>query len=416
MATTEIQKIAVPLIAPVKQLGKDLGKASKLTDDWGARTRQSIDSTAKAFGGVGLASAATLTAVFASTSSTADQLGKLSDKLGELPSKLQAVQRAGELTGVGVETTNMALQRMVRRVAEAANGTGEAVGALSELNINAKELAQLSPAEQFKAISDSFGDVATQGDRVRLAMKLFDSEGVSLVNTLALGSDGLREIEDEMSKYGEALTRVDIAKIEAANDEFTKTKGLISAFGTQFTAELAPVVGAITAKFRESAEEAGGFGEVGKRAATDVADAFAFAADVINGLQVVFLGLKAGALQAIGGITSGIALLDIGITKLIDSIPGLQATTSDTIQGVAESIAGQATNAAENFQNALLAPPPSEKIKSTVREIMDQAQAEAEVIAQEREGNIGSSLTDVLLPATAANDETPILKSIWCIQ
>lgn len=403
MPITELQKLSVPLVAPVNQFGKDLQSANKLTDQWGARTRSTINSTAKAFTGIGVGAVAGLAAIFGATSRTADELGKLSDKLGEVPQKLSALQRAGELTGVGVETTNMALQRMVRRVAEAGQGTGEAVGALEELNLSAKALAQLSPAEQFKAIADAMGGVTNQGDRVRLAMKLFDSEGVSLVNTLALGSEGLREIEEEMSKYGESLSRIDIAKIEAANDEFTKAKGLVSAFGTQFTAEFAPIVGHVVEQLREAAQEAGGFGEVGKQAAIKLTDAFAFAADAVNGLKVVFLGVKTIALSALAGPIALVGELEKAVTSLLSKIPGIEV--DGVIDDFATDLVAKAVNAQEEFQAALLAPPPSEKIKATVRTILDEATAEAEAVAAEKQSNIGASITDIILPASAANDE-----------
>ena len=47
--------------------------------------------------------------------------------------------------------------------------------------------------------------VDTQSDRVRLAFKLFDSEGVSLVNTLALGEEGLRNAAAEAEAFGRSV-------------------------------------------------------------------------------------------------------------------------------------------------------------------------------------------------------------------
>ena len=115
-----------------------------------------------------------------------DALAKTSQKIGTTTEALSKMRYAADLTGVATATMDMALQRFVRRTAEAARGTGEAKGALRELNLDAAELLQMPLDEQLIALSDAFASVKTDADKVRLAMKLFDSEGVALVNTLGV--------------------------------------------------------------------------------------------------------------------------------------------------------------------------------------------------------------------------------------
>lgn len=68
----------------------------------------------------------------------ADQLGKTADKLGVNVELLQQLRFAAEQTGVETRTLDMGLQRFIRRVSEAANGTGEAKAALEQLGISFK--------------------------------------------------------------------------------------------------------------------------------------------------------------------------------------------------------------------------------------------------------------------------------------
>ncbi len=149
-----------------------------------------------------------------------DSTAKVSDKLGISTEALAAMHLQAERSGVATNTMNMALQRMVRRLSEAAQGTGEAQGALKELNLGAVELAKLSPDKQFAAIAEKMKDVNNQGDKVRLAFKLFDSEGVSLINTLNGGAAAAKDAQDFVAKYGVAISRLDAAKIEAVNDKW----------------------------------------------------------------------------------------------------------------------------------------------------------------------------------------------------
>ena len=76
----------------------------------------------------------------------------------------------------------MALQRFVRRVAEAANGTGEAKDALAQMGIALRDQSgNLRRSEDLLAdVADAFARIEDPAERVRLAFKLFDSEGVAL--------------------------------------------------------------------------------------------------------------------------------------------------------------------------------------------------------------------------------------------
>ncbi|KKL51965.1 hypothetical protein LCGC14_2290260, partial [marine sediment metagenome] len=83
-----------------------------------------------------------------------DATTKMADRLGLATDKLLELQFAAKLTaGVNDATFTMALQRMTRRLAEAAQGTGEAVKAIAELGLTAEDLAKLAPDEQFKLIA-----------------------------------------------------------------------------------------------------------------------------------------------------------------------------------------------------------------------------------------------------------------------
>jgi hypothetical protein len=168
-----------------------------------------------------------------------DSLAKTSDKLGIATEQLAGLRHAAELTGVSAQTFDMALQRMTRRVAEAGMGTGESVKALKELGVSARHLAQLAPDEQFKAIAEAMRQVKTQGDRVRLAFKLFDSEGVAVVNTLKLGREGLNQAVAEVKRLGNAFSRVDAAKIEDANDAITRMRAAFQGLTGELAINLA---------------------------------------------------------------------------------------------------------------------------------------------------------------------------------
>ena len=143
-----------------------------------------------------------------------DELAKSSRKLGIAPEALKALQFGAEASGVAVSTLNMALQRFTRRLSEAANGTGEAKAALIELNVDAEELVKLPLDVALGHIADSMADLSRESDQVRLAMKLFDSEGVALVNMLRDGSAGIKAFHAEAEKMGILFSAEDLKRAE----------------------------------------------------------------------------------------------------------------------------------------------------------------------------------------------------------
>jgi hypothetical protein len=199
---------------------------------------------------------------------TTDALGKVASKIGISTEALGGLRYAAEQTGVATDTLDMALQRMVRRISEASIGTGEAVKALKELNIDAKKLSKLSTDEQFNAIADAMAGVTNQSDKVRLAMRLFDSEGVALVNTLKGGSDVLNAYQKRAKELGMTLNGDLVKGVEQANDAISTFQGFLGGMFHRTVAELAPLIKGITqdmmAWVELKVQDGGGAGKVAR--------------------------------------------------------------------------------------------------------------------------------------------------------
>jgi hypothetical protein len=215
-------------------------RANKTVRDFGKTIRRNARRLAK-WGAVMAGVAAGAMVMLARSSlRTGDELAKTSQKLGVATEQLASLQFAAARTGVEVRTFNMGLQRMVRRIAEAAAGTGEAQEAIRQLGLDAAKLAKLSPDEAFRALAAAMGQVESQGERVRLSFKLFDSEGVALVNTLALGAAGLAKMEKAAKRIGVMFSGAELKKLEDFNDSAKDLKDAFTALGTAIMIKLAP--------------------------------------------------------------------------------------------------------------------------------------------------------------------------------
>lgn len=383
----QLEKLVIALEAKTFRYEGQLKRAQKQSRKWSNDTQLDLNRAARGFAVMATSAAAALIAIYATASKSADQLGKMADKIGESPEKLKSLQHAADLTGVSVETTNMALQRMVRRTSEAARGTGEAVKALKELGLDAKQLAQLSPADQFAKVSEAMKGVKSQGDRVRLAMKLFDSEGVSLVNTMALGEQGLKDAGSELEALGVLLSRVDIAQIEAANDEFSRVKTFISGMGQQLAVEFAPVVQALSNEFLNVAKEAGGAGEVSSVLFDYIAIGAGSVANLIRYLELGFKTLQL-TLQGVGVTAiSSFGVIVRGYTELANLLPGVDVDYDSTFLGQMEELSKEGLKRTQKELNELaLKEMPSADIAQWVLDV----QSKAREAAQKLHGTGGS--------------------------
>ncbi len=299
-----------------KGLGHDLDKVK------GA----AIGLSGKLLGMVGVgAGLAGITAGIASASDRIDGIAKTSDKLGIATDKLVGIHHAAQLTGNSITQTNTALQRMVRRVAEAAQGTGTAKNALKELGISAQEMNRLAPDQQFERLAGAMGKVGTKADRVRLAMGLFDTDGVGLVNTLALGVDGLRDTATEAEKLGISLSRVDAAKVEMANDAMFRLKQIATGVFNQLSIQVAPIIVTVAEELTGAATAGDGLGATMGNMASYGAKAVGFLANAWQGLKIIFKATQLGLTKGLGWVLEKVNNV-IAVTKWLATITGRVGT------------------------------------------------------------------------------------------
>lgn len=173
------------------------------------------------------------------------QLTDTADKLGLNVEYLQELRYAGNQANISTQTVDMAMQRFTRRLAEAARGTGEARDALREMGVSLRGSdGQLRSTQDILAdVSDALANTTDESERVRLAFRLFDSEGVSFINVLRGGSEALREQRSEARSLGGVLTELESRTLKRTDDEFGRFSQTISGLAQQFTLGLAPALG-----------------------------------------------------------------------------------------------------------------------------------------------------------------------------
>ena len=292
-----------------------------------------------------------------------DALAKTAGKIGTTTEALSALQYAGQLTGVEVNTMNMALQRFTRRASEAAVGTGEAKGAIRELGIDARQLVRLPLDERMLVLADAFSNVQNESDRLRLAFKLFDSEGAALVNTLGLGREGLSDLLGEARSLGVVMSSNAAKGVEDANDALFRMQSLFGGVVKQTVAALAPAIAALAdlitqkavASFDQANEGVQGFA---KSLAKNLIDGVIKAVKGIERISEAFAGVANFVIEFRRQINDAFSTIE---TKSLQGLEEQLARVEQRLAGYAAeaNVFGQTNEAIvrdqERLRDALIA-------------------------------------------------------------
>lgn len=343
-----IGRLVVAIGANSAQLNTELAKSRRRTKSWSRQLRTHTNVAAKSFVGVGAVGAAAMAQIYNATAPAIDAHAKFARQIGATSEGLAGLQHAANQTaGMTDGQLNKSLQRMTRRISEAADGTGEARAVIAELGLDARALEQMRPEAAFAHISDAMQDVDGQSDRLRMAFKLFDSEGASLANTLAVGSEGLREYQAEAEELGIAVSSFDAAKVEYANDQLDLMGKRAEGVRNQITVGMTPAIVAFTEQVGSLGGSTIDWAAITQKAGRIVIQVLGVAANAWRGVEavvdLVFLGVeKLGQLTliAVRNVIESVGNMRIAFAELRDQISIILNGVIDDVGNVHEKLAG----------------------------------------------------------------------------
>jgi hypothetical protein len=383
------EKIKLVLEGDSKSLTSALDNSSTSLDKLATKSRDSVNTFAKWGAAATVAGAAVIAGIVNASRESIDALAKKSDQLGIATEKLAAFQHLGELTGVSTESMNSSLERMSKRLGEAAQGMGAAKPQLEALNLSAEELIKLSPDKQYEKIAEAVKGLSTQSEKAAATAAIFGREGLALLNTMEAGAEGFQAAEADVLAFGTAISRIDAAKVEEANDSFERVQQALSGVATQLTVELAPVMKVVADRFVDAARESGGFTDQIVSGINLAIDAVAFFTDMVRGLEVVWKLAEVAAMGFVSATLTGLDEVQKAAAGALSWIPGVDIAPSDALSEWAEESRQALIMTTDELGKLIDEPMPSTEIKKFFKEVKEEAQAAAEEIAETKK-----SLTD----------------------
>src|SRR3990170_4192641 len=158
--------------------------------------------------------------------SAMDEMGKMDEfasRLGMSADALTVLGYAAEQSGASQETMNAALQKMQNLIGEATAGSKEAAAAFAAIGLAVSSLQTLKPDQQFSIIAERIKDIGSASERTKVILDIFGKSGGELINTLALGAEGLEAYGKEAEAMGILLGNAR-GDVESLGDTMNKVK------------------------------------------------------------------------------------------------------------------------------------------------------------------------------------------------
>lgn len=381
-------------------LEKSAKKGTKSLEDMRKEFREGISTAAKWSAGIAAAGGAIGIHLINQSREAIDNQAKLASSLNTTSASLATMKRAGDLSGVAMSGIEQATKDLTRRLSQAATGTGPAVDALKNLNLNAEDLMKLPLDERVATINKAIRDFVPAAQQAAVAGQLFGEEGSIAMSRIS--PETIAQAKDETVALGLALSEVDAAKVEQANDSFSRIQAGIDGVIQQTTVELAPALDLMGQMFFDSAKEAGGLAEQGKTAADTIIDGVAFAIDAVEGLRRIFvvagqgiatgvLGIQKSMLEIVQAIVEGPIDALNELIEIANAVPGVNIPTieqPDFVSGLEQQIdlaEGAVAAGVEAMKATLAEPLPGEGFKQMVRDAQEAAEQTAKATVEARE-------------------------------
>lgn len=274
-----------------------------------AATRFGVATTA-ALAGIGAAA-------FASTARDVLRFGDsvvgLSRRLGISQGSLLEYRQILERFGVPFQTFATSLQRMQRRLSEATlNPKSGPAKAIEELGLNVDKLNKMPLDKAFEKVATALQKVKLNGDKTRLAMQLFDTEGVQLLQMINEVGGSLGKLREEQRLLGNTVDKEGSDALERYREAWQAIKDVWRGFVTQAVqnniGKITDIVVALGQKLPDIIE---GFEAFGEAIAAVIPPALAIAkiigavfggvSSFVSGVTEFALGAAAMGKAALGG-------------------------------------------------------------------------------------------------------------------
>lgn len=367
-----------------------------------AESRKSLAQFGKILAGAATAAAAGFAVMVKSAINNADELGKLSQKVGVTVEDLSKLAYAAQLSDVELDGLQQGLIKLGDAAVQAQTGTGDAAKAFQALGVSVRDAEGnlKSNYDLLLEVSDAFAGYADGAAKSAVAIDIFGKSGANLIPLLNGGSAAIRQAGDELERFGGVVSQDAAAAADEFNDNLDKiTKGGTS-LAAQVAADLLPDLKDLSEQFLALAGDGKGVSDT----ASDIAESFRVLSRVVivvsNAFQIVGKSIGAIVAEAValahGDFAGFLSILkenaadvDVDLKDIQNAIEGVgiaaKETHGDLVNLNSFLVKGQLQYDPEAARKAEAAGKKAASDARRIQESFEQAAAEIFQAQQDRE-------------------------------
>lgn len=413
MGKTVIGDLAVRVGADTSGLTKGMSRSKKqirqLSNEAKAGGKQ-LAKYAAAAAAAGSAIAVGLVANSIKASREAANLAKIGNASIPVFKKMTVAART-----VGIEQSKLSdiLKDMTDRVGDFISTGGGPMADFFEniapkVGVTAQQFKNLSGPQALQLYVSSLEKANLSQSEMTFYMEAIASDSTALLPLLRNGGALMSEYADQVDRLGIALSDVQSEEIEAAANAMAMARDVSSGFVDQMTAELSPVITAVSRQFIDAAADAGGVGVAATSAAERAVGAFGFIMDAVAGFhRTVILAGKGVAGLGLGIVDVMLTAANAIVNKPVQALNELLAKINEfagtdfqpvsltglgqNIQKELEIVRGAQDEFMADFQSTLMEPLPSTQFEQFVAQAREYSEEAAREAAKIRESFMGQS-------------------------
>lgn len=315
----------------IDNYGKEVTEAKENTEIFGEVLKANLASEAIVNGVKALASgikevSSSMVGTVKDTAAYADDILTMANNTGIATDTLQELKYMQELTDVSLEAITKSMQKNIRSMSDAAEGSANYAKAYEQLGVSVVDSnGALRDSETvFWECIDALGKITNETQRDAIAMDIFGKSAQELNSIIKIGSAGVEEFAEEAHNVGAVLSDDTLEMLGATDDAFQRFDQTVEIVKRNFGVALAPSIERATTKisnaFNDMNNEIYDIAEGGIELFTD---GLIWIMD--NGEEIISVLGGIGAGMAVYKSADGIGKLVSGLKSVGTSAEGAQS-------------------------------------------------------------------------------------------
>lgn len=341
-------RVYVEIGADPKKLFAALGTVNKRIGQLGS----SMMSIGNRLMTAGSAITAPILGAAAAFSEVGDAVAKMAARTGLSTEAVSAFGFAAGQSGTDIGTLEKGVRTMQRTLDTAAQGGKAASKAFERLGVDVGALKQLSPEDQFLALSDALAAVEDPGERAAVAMQVFGRAGTALLPMFSDGAAGIRALMAQAEQLGIVMDAGTAKSAERLNDSIGELMTAFKAITVTVGAAVAPALSGLSSSVALIAGQVAKYVSENKafvQQALGVGSAFVAVGATLTAAGFAIQTVSTGISALVGPLVSAIKVAYQVATSFVS------ATASVVMYGIKSVAAAVASTAAWVAANAPLA-------------------------------------------------------------